>query len=288
MKKKEKIRYKIPTVTKRQQKKRLVKDILVTLIPCVVLVLLMRVFFLIGSVPSRSMYPLMDTNYGMIANRMAYKFSAPSRGDVIVFKKGNSYLTKRIIGTPGDTVAIQNGIVYINEQPVIESYLAEENSTEPLNDANYFEVPQDSYFVLGDNRKDSNDSRAWKDPYVPILNIKAKVLCSFCLNPFSHGILYNDVEAVSIMETNSGAPTFDKTKIVEQTEENNGNGKDAISSTLPVVTIAPERIEETMPETEDTGEETLVSEGVDGEITDSTNAEESNEGLVDDGNIPVG
>ena len=171
MKKKEKTPYKIPTITKTQQKKRLMGDILLITLPCVALLLLLRVFFMIGAVPSRSMYPLMDTGYSMIANRMAYKFDEPDRGDVIVFKKGNSFLTKRIIGIPGDTVAIQNGIIYINEQPIVESYLAEENSTEPLNGINYYVVPEDSYFVLGDNRRDSNDSRAWKEPFISIVNI---------------------------------------------------------------------------------------------------------------------
>ena len=65
MKKKEKTPYKIPTITKTQQKKRLMGDILLITLPCVALLLLLRVFFMIGAVPSRSMYPLMDTGYSM-------------------------------------------------------------------------------------------------------------------------------------------------------------------------------------------------------------------------------
>ena len=279
MKKKEKTPYKIPTITKTQQKKRLMGDILLITLPCVALLLLLRVFFMIGAVPSRSMYPLMDTGYSMIANRMAYKFDEPDRGDVIVFEKGNSFLTKRIIGIPGDTVAIQNGIIYINEQPIVESYLAEENSTEPLNGINYYVVPEDSYFVLGDNRRDSNDSRAWKEPFIPIVNIKAKVICTFCLNPFSKGIAYHDVEDISMMET------------TESLEKGDISGKgESINSTLPVVTIAPESIEETTPGTEDTNEQEGVSSEESGstentETTESSTAAESNEGMIDSGNL---
>lgn len=296
MKKKEKTPYKIPTITKTQQKKRLMGDILLIILPCVALLLILRVFFMIGAVPSRSMYPLMDTGYSMIANRMAYKFDEPDRGDVIVFRKGNSFLTKRIIGIPGDTVAIQNGLIYINEQPIVESYLAEENSTEPLNGINYYEVPEDSYFVLGDNRKDSNDSRAWKEPFILSVNIEAKVICTFCLNPFSKGIAYHDVEDIAMMETNSGAPMYDKNNVVIEATESSGKGEtsgkgESINSTLPVVTIAPESIEETVPETEDASEQEGESSDESGNMEDTENTEsstaaDSNEGMIDAGNLP--
>lgn len=292
MKKKEKIPYKIPTVTKTQQKKRLVGDILLILIPCLVLLLFMRVFFVIGAVPSTSMFPLMDKDYNMIANRMAYEFGEePARGDVIVFKKGNSHMTKRIIGVPGDSVAIQNGIVYINEQPIVESYLAEENSTEPLNGVNYYEVPEKSYFVMGDNRKNSNDSRAWKEPFIPIDNIEAKVICVFCLNPFTNGIVYTDVEDISIMETNSGVPAYDKDNISLETTSEAAESNDRrdvdnqISSTLPVVTIAPESIQESIEEIEVSEESSLdENESVDME-TENENAAESHEGMVAEENM---
>lgn len=294
MKKKEKIPYKIPTVTKAQQKKRLIGDILLILLPCLVLLLFMRVFFIIGAVPSTSMFPLMDKDYNMIANRMAYKFGEePARGDVIVFKKGNSHMTKRIIGIPGDSIAIQNGIVYINKQPIVESYLAEENSTEPLNGVNYYEVPENSYFVMGDNRKNSNDSRAWKEPFIPIDNIKAKVICVFCLNPFTNGIVYTDVENISIMETNSGVPAYDKDNIFVETtgetmkDNDKSNVDNHISSTLPVVTIAPETIQESIEETEVSEESSLdEAENIGTESEKETeSAAESHEGMVAEENI---
>jgi len=290
MKKKEKIPYKIPTITKTLQKKRLIGDILLMILPCLVLLLFMRVFFIIGTVPSTSMFPLMDKDYNMIANRMAYKFGKePSRGDVIVFRKGNSHMTKRIIGVPGDKVAIQNGIVYINEQPIVESYLAEENSTEPLNGINYYEVPKESYFVMGDNRKNSNDSRAWKEPFIPIDNIEGKILCVFCLNPFTHGFAYNDVKDISIMETNSGVPAYNKDNIVLETiSETVGNNDEIdmdnhISSTLPVVTIAPESIEETESNEESSSGEN-ESAGMETE-SETESAAESHEGMVAEENI---
>lgn len=286
MRKQKNTKYKIPTVTKEQKKKRAIGEILMVLLPCLILFLCMRFVFIIGVVPSLSMYPLMDDGYGMIANRISYEIGAPSRGDVVVFKKGNTHMTKRIIGIPGDTVAIQNGLVYINKQPIVETYLAEENSTQPLNGVNYYEVPDGKYFVLGDNRTDSNDSRAWDDPFVSRKNIEAKVVCVFNINPFKKGFVYKDVEKISIMETNSGAAAFDDANVVEGTTNEAGEVGGAISSTLPVVTIAPEVIEETEAveteavETDENGEVIMPDQMEPAPEQDGVDAAESNEGLV--------
>ena len=210
---------------------------------------------MIGLVPSESMYPLMTTNSAIIANRIAYDFTEPSRGDVIIFRNGSSYMTKRIIGIPEDKVSIQNGIVYINEQPVTESYLSPDVHTLPLNGRNYFEVPDSSYFVLGDNREHSYDSRAWDDPYVPIDHIAGKVLCVFSLHPVS----YRGVTEIAIEPIHSGAPAYDPDNIVTEAT-GTAAGTDSLTpdpnsaATLPVETIAPEDVTEPVTE-EETSEE---------------------------------
>ena len=232
-------KYTIPIVTEKEARIRIIKDFLIFMLPILLLLVIFRFFFMIGLVPSESMYPLMTTDSAIIANRIAYDFTEPSRGDVIIFRNGSSYMTKRIIGIPGDKVSIQNGIVYINEQPV----------------TNYFEVPDSSYFVLGDNREHSYDSRAWDDPYVPIDHIAGKVLCVFSLHPVS----YRGVTEIAIEPIHSGAPAYDPDNIVTEAT-GTAAGTDSLTpdpnsaATLPVETIAPEDVTEPVTE-EETSEE---------------------------------
>ena len=103
-------KYTIPIVTEKEVRIRIIKDFLIFILPILLLLVIFRFFFMIGLVPSESMYPLMTTNSAIIANRIAYDFTEPSRGDVIIFRNGSSYMTKRIIGIPEDKVSIQNGI----------------------------------------------------------------------------------------------------------------------------------------------------------------------------------
>ena len=101
--------------------------------------------------------------------RLAYQFSEPKRGDIIIFKypddEEEKYV-KRVIGLPGETVRIENAKVYINdsETPLQEDYLKEEwtVATGPFE----FQVPEVCYFVMGDNRNDSWDARYWDNTYV--------------------------------------------------------------------------------------------------------------------------
>jgi len=109
----------------------------------------------------------------IIINEILYSFSKPKRGDIVVFNvaeknEENLYYIKRVIGEPGDTIKIENGNVYLkteNSEEFIElqeDYLNETNkgNTEIYYDRNEFLVPEDKYFVLGDNRNASTDSRA--------------------------------------------------------------------------------------------------------------------------------
>lgn len=131
-------------------------------------------------VPSGSMEQTIMTGDRVIGSRLSYYFSDPQRGDVVIFHfpddpTGKTYYVKRVIGIPGDIIDIRNGKVYLNnsETPLEESYLPEAMSPEP--DA-HFEVPEDSYFMLGDNRNFSADARRWNHKYVKKNKIIAKVL----------------------------------------------------------------------------------------------------------------
>lgn len=102
----------------------------------------------------------------IIINEALYIFGEPERGDIVVMKPqadGDKYFIKRIIGTPGDTVEIKNGEVYVNDIQLEEGYLNSDNKgkTQPFfSDFSKFEVPAEKYFLLGDNRIASTDSRS--------------------------------------------------------------------------------------------------------------------------------
>ncbi|MBP5772672.1 MAG: signal peptidase I [Eubacterium sp.] len=131
-----------------------------------------------ANVPSGSMENTIITGDRMIGLRTAYWFSAPKRGQVVIFKfpdNEDETFVKRVIGLPGETVHIKKGKIYINDskKPLKEDYLKEpwyecNNYDEP------FKVPKDSYFCLGDNRNVSNDARFWSKKYVKRNKILAK------------------------------------------------------------------------------------------------------------------
>lgn len=103
----------------------------------------------------------------IIINEALYLFGEPKRGDVVVFTvpylENDKYFIKRIIGLPGDTVEIKNGNIYVNGTQMEEKYLNAENKGNTsafFSDFSVFKVPENNYFVLGDNRKASTDSRS--------------------------------------------------------------------------------------------------------------------------------
>ena len=115
-----------------------------------------------AQVPTGSMKNTIMEGDRLIGFRLSYKFSKPERGDIVIFKypddETQTYV-KRIIGTPGDIVQIANGKVYINNEELEETYLKE-----PMNISTKQEtyvVPEGHYFMMGDNRNSSLDSRYW-------------------------------------------------------------------------------------------------------------------------------
>ncbi len=122
-----------------------------------------------ADVPTGSMENTIMPGDRLIGNRLAYIKEGPERGDIIIFKypdnEGELYV-KRVIGLPGETVDIRDGEIYINsaEQPLEEEYL-KETWTVATGDY-HFEIPEDAYLVLGDNRNDSWDARYWTNTYV--------------------------------------------------------------------------------------------------------------------------
>jgi signal peptidase I len=115
-------------------------------------------------VEGTSMMPVLTNNERIFINKFTYRFGAGNidRGDLVVFffplDRSKSYI-KRVIGVPGDTVQIERGTVYVNGAPLSEPYVPDEYRDQQSQAA--ITVPSDHYFVLGDHRTSSNDSRAW-------------------------------------------------------------------------------------------------------------------------------
>jgi signal peptidase I len=128
------------------------------------------IYFFVASphqVKGLSMYPTFDDKELILTDKVSYRLGQPKRGDVIVFKSPTNpeydYI-KRIIGVTGDRVKIEANGVYVNGELQAEKFLPAETVTSGglfLELSREVTVPEDSYFVLGDNRAGSSDSRAW-------------------------------------------------------------------------------------------------------------------------------
>ncbi|MBD2038469.1 signal peptidase I [Phormidium sp. FACHB-592] len=132
-------------------------------------------------IPSGSMLPTLQINDRLIVDKLGYHFKNPERGDVVVFsptdtlEKQNFHdaFIKRVIGLPGDKVEVKGGRVFINDQALRESYIAED----PQYQYGPVTVPQDAYLVLGDNRNNSYDSHYWG--FVPRDRIIGRAIVRF-------------------------------------------------------------------------------------------------------------
>ncbi len=137
-----------------------------------------------AEVPSGSMENTIHEGSRMIGFRLSYVFSKPKRGDIIIFKypeDESQNFVKRVIGTPGDTVEVKMGIVYINGKTLKEDYVYfEGNVISSKGDFPATKVPNGCYFVMGDNRNNSLDSRFWeKTHFVKEDEILGKAIFSY-------------------------------------------------------------------------------------------------------------
>lgn len=144
-----------------------------------------------ADVPTGSMENTIMPGDRLIGNRLAYLKEGPQRGDIVVFHypdDENELFVKRVIGLPGESVHIEDAKVYIDGVELEESYLKEEWT---IATGTYdFEVPEDCYLMLGDNRNNSKDARYWENKYVNIDKILGKAL--FIYWPFSDFGSLND------------------------------------------------------------------------------------------------
>lgn len=118
-------------------------------------------------IPSDSMLPTLHVGDRLVVEKVSYRFHPPHEGDIVVFHppaalqelgfKANEALIKRVMAAPGQTIRVHEGTVYLNDQPLQESYIAEL----PAYELEPYTVPAGAVFVMGDNRNNSNDSTVW-------------------------------------------------------------------------------------------------------------------------------
>jgi len=156
---------------KRGSMRRFVLDILETLVLSLVLFLGINAISARIRVESISMRPTLFAGDFIIVNKLAYKVGQAGRGDIIIFHyppdPNREPYIKRVIGLPGETVHVTGGEVYVNDVQLREPYISAPPSYE-----GQWTIPEDSLFVLGDNRNSSSDSHSWG--MVPLGNVIGK------------------------------------------------------------------------------------------------------------------
>ncbi len=151
----------------------------VTIAAAVLVALFINNFIIVNAtVPTSSMEQTIMSNDRVIGLRLAYKSSDPERGDIIIFRYPDNediLYIKRIIGMPGDTVEIHDGGVYIDGSLLDEPYLKVTTEGE----FGPYMVPEGHYFMMGDNRNNSADSRFWNNTFLEREKIVGKAVLRY-------------------------------------------------------------------------------------------------------------
>ena len=160
-------------------------DIIETVVIALSIFLILYLFIMQPhQVNGQSMEPTFHHAEYVMTDKLSYKFGQPNRGDVIVFEAppaancpegtGCDYI-KRIIGLPGDTIEVRDGSIFVNSKMLTETYIDKSIKTKPglFTSNGPITVPPGNYFVVGDNRDHSSDSRVWGT--VPYDRIVGKV-----------------------------------------------------------------------------------------------------------------
>lgn len=155
----------------------IIRDVLEAIVLAIVLFLVLRIGVQSTVVEGASMHPNLVDGEWVLVNKLAYRWDEPARGEVIVFsapdEPDKDYI-KRIVGLSGETVQLRSGRLLIDGQPFEEPWL-------PVLDQRAFgphTIPEGHVFVMGDNRPQSNDSRSWREPELPLERVIGKVWIS--------------------------------------------------------------------------------------------------------------
>ncbi len=128
-----------------------------------VVVILIRTFIVTPiKVNGKSMQPTLNGNEIMILNKIGMHLREIKRFNIVVIKDSEGYLIKRVIGLPGETISCKNGVIYINGKKIVDDF--GEGKTGEIEAT---KIPNDAYYVMGDNRENSLDSR-----YIGSINVQ--------------------------------------------------------------------------------------------------------------------
>lgn len=170
-------------------------ELIETIVVAVLLAILIRATVAEARfIPSGSMIPTLAIGDRLVVEKISYYFADPDRGDIVVFyppnpaqqelSAGGRFLRwlgftreaayiKRVVGLPGETLSVRDGQVYINNEPLKEHY----TEFPALDETPPTQIPENHYFMMGDNRNNSKDSRAWGS--MPRENVIGKAFFRF-------------------------------------------------------------------------------------------------------------
>jgi signal peptidase I len=219
-----------------EKRYRLFREIIETIVLTVLMFLIIRLAVQNFNIDGMSMEPSLHNQELILVDKWSYLFHAPARGDVIVFvappNPAQDYI-KRVVGLPGDVITVQNTDVYVNGKKLTEAYVEPHHQGNPYPSFTNRVVPQGAYFVMGDNRGGSSDSRDWG--CVPQKNLIGRAAVVYWpLAQDNNGLLPNFSSVFTSVPSPAGVTTKDVCPIIHNPQV----GTTSPGDTTPFNTMA--------------------------------------------------
>ncbi len=162
------------------------RDFMWYIIAVIVLILIFTFVIAFQTVAGNSMNPTLKDGQIVLVSRLAYRFHSVKRNEIVVLNKNSKSYVKRVIGLPGEKIDYLDGVLYVDDKPYKETYLDDDVLTYNFTfedvcskeDCPDGKIPEGKYMVMGDNRKESEDSRKKEFGLVSKSEIKGKVFFS--------------------------------------------------------------------------------------------------------------
>ena len=167
---------------KEKIRKEIISDVAIILIALAIGLFLNKYVIANAQVPSSSMETTVMAGDRIFVNRLSYAFAEPQRRDIVTFiypDDGETLYLKRVMGLPGEEIQGRGGHIYINGEALQKDFTEEIS----YDDFGPYTVPENCYFMMGDNRNDSWDSRYWQHTFVEKEDIIGKAMVSYFPHP---------------------------------------------------------------------------------------------------------